>query len=102
VPDIIADYHQSSLGTWRVGLSVDGDELEVAQAANIQEAVLAALGRIQQIVDGHGEPGSTIHTLDGDVQAFAELAAAENLGECAAQGGSAAMLTWEEAPSELP
>ena len=100
MPEIIADYHQSSLGVWRVGLSVDGDELGVAQAPNIEEAVLAALDRTQEIVDGHGEPGSTIHALDGDVQAFAEMAAAENLGEIAAQGGSAAMLSWEEVPSE--
>lgn len=102
MPNIIADYHQSSLGVWRVGLSVDGNELGVAQAPNIQEALLAALDRIRQIVEGHGEPASTVHTLDGDARAFAELAAAENLGELVAHGGSAAMLPWEEAPSESP
>ena len=96
MPDIIADYHQSSLGVWRIGLSVDGEELGVARAPNIQEAVLAALDRVQQIVDGHGEPGSTIHTLDGDAQAFAELAVEEHLGELAAERGSGAIVAWEE------
>jgi len=100
VPEIIADYHQSSLGVWRVALIVDDDELWAAEAPNIQEAVLVALDGIQQIVDGHGEAGSSVHKLDGDAQAFAELAAVENLGELAVQGGSAALLTWEEVPSE--
>ena len=102
MPDIIADYHQTGLGAWKVALSVDGDELGVAQGPNLEEAVAAAFWGIQQIADDHHEPCSTIHALDGDTQAFAELAVEENLGEVAAQLGSAAMVTWEEAPSVSP
>jgi hypothetical protein len=91
VVDVFANYSRSPLGSWHVEVSSDEGRTLSADAGDIHAAFEAAIDLIQAV--GEGSACTTVHALDGDVRAFAELANEHGLEVPADRGAS--VLFWD-------
>ena len=87
---VIADYHQKDDGTWTTTLLVSGTMKGHAHAGSPAEALDIAMDGVRAVADEYDRDVATIHTLDGDPGAWAELARSLNL-DARVQGDSAAV-----------
>ena len=75
-----ADYHRHPLGNWTATLTVEGHYETTVRAASLHAVFDAVLDELEHLVHRRGRFAATIHTLDGDTDAFMTLAEQAGLG----------------------
>lgn len=71
---VTADYRRDDDGTWTASILVNGKQTAQETAANAAGALDAAMEHVRHIADHYDRPVATMHTLDGDPGAWADLA----------------------------
>lgn len=82
---LTADYHQGPAGTWAVTLAPENRDLHPVHREGLpdaHEALHVALDLVEDFAEVAPVGIATVHTLDGDPVAWAELVAREGFGQC--------------------
>jgi hypothetical protein len=90
--DVLVDYHRSPLGAWTATLVPDGLEPVTLQATSAHDALHKAMDLIEALSEYADVAISTMHALDGDLTAWAILAAREGFVDCALTDSTVAEL----------
>lgn len=89
---IVVDYSSTPFGTWLGVLNILGHPGRRVQAANAHQALHAVLVELEVVADETGRNLATVHQLDGDPEAWAQLAVENNFIHCARQTGHEAVV----------
>jgi hypothetical protein len=89
---LLVDYHCSPLGAWTATVAPDGLGPVKLPATSAHDALHHAMELIEVLSQYANVAISTMHTLDGDLAAWATLAAREGFVDCAATEGTVADL----------
>lgn len=92
--EVVADYRRSPLGLWQVVVTANHAEEAVLTAASVEDAFMDALDAFDDVSRKYLRPCYTIHTLEGDVAAFAALA--EELGLRVPEGRGVGATIWTD------
>lgn len=71
---MVADYHRQPTGVWRATVTLNDDMVRILQAADPGGALSGVLDELEVIANEINAPLATLHTLDGDPQAWLDLA----------------------------
>ena len=84
---VVVDYRQTAFGGWVAVIEPEGLPSLQVQAPDPHEALHAALEALQGIADETDAALATVHQLQGDPEAWAELAIANDFQHCVVHGG---------------
>jgi hypothetical protein len=80
---IVADYRVSSLGPgWFASISVEHEPTRTGHGVDVHAALHRVLDEVALIADEHRRGLLTVHTLDGDPVAIAELTEQHGFVSC--------------------
>lgn len=82
---LVADYHQADDGSWAVTLTPNSPDLAPLHwdgLPDAHEALHVAMDHIEDFSDQADVGVATMHMLDGDAVAWAELVAREGFARC--------------------
>ena len=85
---IVVDYSPTPFGTWLGVLNIAGHSARRVQAADAHQALHAVLDELEVVADETGRNLATVHQLDGDPEAWAQLAVENDFVHCAMQTGT--------------
>lgn len=71
---VTADYHREDDGIWTTTLFVNGKADGHVHAPGPGDALDSAMEQVGRVADRYNRPVATMHTLDGDPGAWADLA----------------------------
>ena len=89
---IVVDYIPTPFGTWLGVLNIAGHPARRVQAADAHQALHAVLDELEAVADETGRNLATVHQLDGDPEAWAQLAVENDFVHCATQTGHEAVV----------
>jgi hypothetical protein len=84
---VVVDYKPTPFGTWVGVLEIPGHPARRVQASDAHQALHAALDQLKVIVDETGLALATVHQLNGDPEAWAQLAVENDFAHCAMHTG---------------
>ena len=87
---VVVDYRPTPFGTWVGVLEIPGHPARLVQASDAHQALHAALDQLKVIADETGRALATVHLLNGDAEAWAQLAVDNGFAHCLGPGGDIA------------